>query len=389
MSLLFKERSFPEHYPDDVVKVLKAMSFTNGESLEILGSSSLRSQQYAGDYDGYEIVRVSPPLKSALERLANRFQEMIRALKAMRDVYIGDIKAGAIDEWRVLPKTAGVKKGKVVGYDPSAVRRKIHTLLDAKIISNDEALNALQYALPKPTPVQMLRLKGACKFHIARWTTAEVLRGFKLLPDGRRFTLADAFQSPGITKLDTIALVENHKYAEFSVIYQFVVSGKVLNKETINPTQSIQENILMYEAEGNPFKVLKRKLSLAKAKKQTATAQRLTEILNSDLGRLYLVLSDISTLIALLRSASPPLEKVRFEIDQFRGRLTKIYSAEAYLKSEKALLEDLRKVSQRQTRESIADGLEDIEARLLHSLEKATTARLKGSGSPSPIYHTQ
>ena len=104
MSAILKEKPFPSGYPDDAVKVLKAMSFTEGKALNIVGSQALRSQLYAGDYDGYEIVETEYPTdKEALDYLVSKFQSMIKELKSMKNVYIGDIKAGVIEEWRVIP----------------------------------------------------------------------------------------------------------------------------------------------------------------------------------------------------------------------------------------------------------------------------------------------
>jgi hypothetical protein len=68
---LLLQKKYPSQYPEDAVKVLNAMSFSNGKDIMIMGSSSLQSQKYAGDYDAYEIVKVSFPTKEkALHHLA-------------------------------------------------------------------------------------------------------------------------------------------------------------------------------------------------------------------------------------------------------------------------------------------------------------------------------
>jgi hypothetical protein len=51
-------KEYPTNYPEDVRTILKSMSFNDGRGLQIVGSSSIRSQQYAGDYDGYQVVEM-------------------------------------------------------------------------------------------------------------------------------------------------------------------------------------------------------------------------------------------------------------------------------------------------------------------------------------------
>lgn len=383
-----RTKQYPQNFPTDVVKVLDAMSFTKGDAIELLGSMGLRSQQYAGDYDGVEIVQLDyKDDATALNWLAKRFQEMMKELRGMKDVFVGDIKGGVVPEWRVFPPEAGVRTGKVEGYNAVSARKVVDTLVENGVVPKETGADLLRKLLPALTPEQFLQLKQECKFHIVRWSVADVLAGAKRLADGRTFTLQDAFSSPGITKLDTIALVQNSRYTDFSVIYQFKNRGRILNPEPIDFERAINESILTYKAEGHPFKVLKREFSLARFKGNEQEMERLSQILNSDLGRLYLVLSDIGTLITLLQEHSNvPMEKVRYEIDQFKSRLSNIYSLEAYLKGEHDLLGDLNSAVKIADKGTLAKRLEAIEARLLKYLEEATEAKLTGgSASYQPL----
>jgi hypothetical protein len=87
------KKEFPNNYAEPVVKVIKAMSLTNGAKIQIVGSMAMRSQQYAGDYDMNEEVPVS-----SLADAVGRFQKMIGNLLTMKELFIGDIKAGGISE---------------------------------------------------------------------------------------------------------------------------------------------------------------------------------------------------------------------------------------------------------------------------------------------------
>lgn len=82
------EKEFPRNYPTSVVEVLKAMSLSNGKGMKVIGSGSLRSIQWAGDYDANEIIKGTPAT------LAKGFQAAIKRLQKLVNVYIGDIKMG-------------------------------------------------------------------------------------------------------------------------------------------------------------------------------------------------------------------------------------------------------------------------------------------------------
>lgn len=379
-----ESKSFPGNYSSDVVRVLDTMSFTEGKGVGLLGSMSVRSQQYAGDYDAFEIVNLKEPTdKAALYQLANRFQEIVKDVRDLPKTYIGDIKAGSVEEWRVLSRDAKLKNGKIVGYDATKSRRKIDELKEKKVISPREADYSHSLLKGKMTPIRLLEAKQHLKFHIVRWSVKDVLEGKKRLRDGRTFTLEDAFSTPSITKMDVISYVQNNRYTDFSMIYYFRNNGRFLNPDPHNFVDGIRENIYYYAKKGDAFKVLKRKFSLAKFQRDEKTINALIPILNSDLGRLYHIIGDIGTLISLLEDHSPSLDSVRFEIDQFRNRLANVYALTDYLKEEHTVLGEIESILKDTNQETLLEKLRALKKRLEPILnentkEMARTKKLKG-----------
>lgn len=376
-----RSKEFPTNYSSDATRVLDAMSFTKGRSVGLLGSMSLRSQQYAGDYDAFEIVNLKENSDEiALHSLAVRFKEIIKDVKGLPKTYIGDIKAGSVEDWRVLPRNAVVKDGKLEGMDVVFSRRKLDELEKAKVISPNEAKYGHSLLKGKMTPIRFLEAKQKLKFHIVRWSVEDVLRGSKRLRDGRTFTLEEAFSSPSITKMDVISYVQNNRYTDFSMIYYFRNNGKLLNPDLYDFVDSIKENILYYEKKGNPFKVLKRKFALAKFERDATTIAKLTPILNSDLGRIYHVLGDIGTLIHLLEDEKPDPKTVRFEIDQFKNRLSNVYTLSDYLKEEHTILGEIESALKDPNRETLLTKLRKLEDRLQRILNENTRRMTKSKG---------
>lgn len=363
-----QSKSYPENYSSDATKVIDAMSFTKGKGVGLLGSMSIRSQQYAGDYDAFEIVNMKEDSdKIALHMLSTRWKEIIKDLMMTPNTYIGDIKSGVIEEWRVLPKEARVENGKLVDMDVVASKKRLHQLREKNIITEKEERYGMSLLSGKMTPIKFLEAKNELKFHIVRWKVNEILEGYKILKDGRAYTIEEGFSSPSITKLDVIALVQNSRFTDFSMVYYFRNNGKLLNPDLIDIAESLKENILYYQSKGNHFKALKREFALAKFLKKGKVIERLTPILNSDLGRLYHIISDIGTLITLLEDHNVNDKIIRFEIDQFISRLSNVYQLKDYLKEEhtilgyiQSILKDPKKSTMITKLETISDKLQKI-----------------------------
>jgi len=329
-------KEYPTNYPADAVAILDSMSMTDGKGVELVGSMSLRSQQYAGDYDANDFVEMKCASdKEALDQCATDFKEAIRRTSKISNSYIGDIKCGEVAEWRVFGEDTRVHNGQVVGYNAETSRSKVRDLRKNQIITPTEEKEALALLPANPTPIQLVKAKDSIKFNVVRWSVAEVLEGEKRLKDGKIFTLQDGFSSHGITKVDVVAWVQNNRYTEFAMIYFASNNGKALNPVKFDYEDSLKESILYYASEGMYFKVLKRQFSLAKFKDDKKQMEKLTEVLNSDLGRLYHIVSDIRTLEFLLEEQSKlRMSDIKFEIDQFKGRMANIYALDPFLKKE-------------------------------------------------------
>jgi hypothetical protein len=170
--------------------------------------------------------------------------------------------------------------------------------------------------------------------------------------------------------MDVISLVQNNRFTDFSVIYEFHAGKTILNPEKIDIETSLKEAVIAYKAKGNFFKLLKRVFALAKYQNNTKTIDILAPVFNSDLGRLYHVIGDIGTLISLLEDhKGVPMETVRYEIDQFVNRLANVYSLEDYLKNEDVILRDIHAIL-RLPKERLAHGLSGLSDHLEKFLQE-------------------
>ena len=321
---LVRRKLYTLNYPKDVLDIIAKMSFSKGANVEVGGSMSLKSQQYAGDYDLTEtVVGHYKNKEEAAEAFAKRFQEIIRGLLQTNGLFIGDIKSGEVPEWKIIE--GEVRNGKVVGYSAARCRKRLLALKPH--LSATEFAEAQKMIKSNPTVRQFYEASDLLKFHIVRWTPAAVLRGFVVLRDGRHLTLAETFNSPSLTKLDAVAYIQRSRFADFSIIFTFKNEKDSLNGTPINIKEELKDSLHAYYSLGSYYKAAKRLFSIARLNGNMQLIEKLSNMFNSDLGRLYSIISDAKTIIYLLENKeNVSIEKVRYEIDQFRARLGNIYS---------------------------------------------------------------
>jgi hypothetical protein len=198
---------------------------------------------------------------------------------------------------------------------------------------------------PKPSKLEILRLRRDFRPNVIRWTVREAFVGHKRLQDGRKFTLEEAFQSPIITKLDVISWVQNNRFTDFSMIYQFKNNNTLLNPGMGDIDTSIRENIFMLYHEGNYFKMAKRMFALAKYNSYTNILEKLSPLFNGDVGRLYMVYGDIGTLLSLFEDNHNVSHSILdIEVDNFKARLSNI-RLEKYVRSEHDIFKMIDKIT--------------------------------------------
>jgi hypothetical protein len=361
-------KSFPEGFPNDVNDVLRAMSFTNGEKVKISGSMSLRSQLYAGDYDGVERIETHGSKIHAVKSLVRKFKNVLRKLKTIPNTYIGDIKSGSIEEWVIIKEP----------YDYEYSIGKLEELYKKGIIDSDQYHQGMKDFKPKITKLEYLGLQRDFRPNIVRWKVHEVLTGYKTLIDGRKYTLEEAFQAPVITKLDVISWVQNNRFTDFSMIYIFRNNGKKLNTVERNTEEALRENIFMLYHEKSYFKMAKRIFSLAKFHKQTGILHKFLPLFNGDAGRIYILYGDIGTLEELLDVAdNVPFNKIEFELDQFKGRLSNI-NMESYIPQEHHIFELIGRIVNMRKQTYSKTYLSRILEEIKKILEKLLNAYAKG-----------
>ena len=336
------EKKWPQNYSVSVIKVIKAISMTDGADIQVVGSASQRNQLYSADYDMIETVSVEYAKKaSAAAAYAGKLKAIVRKLGALDNTTIGDIKCGVVPDYDILTDAVKVKGKNVIGYNQVGVLAKLQGLYDSGVLTKEEYDNGVALAKKNPTVADYFKMRDEFKYHILRWKPREVLKG-QLKYRGKVYSLAEAIATPSLCKVDAVSWVDENRYTDFSCIYVLKNKGNLLNGLPLEPTYGLKEDISYYLSEGNYFKALKRTYSLAKFKDDEATMEKLLPILNGDLGRLYSILSDIDTILYLLeKEPTVSIPRIRRQLDTFRTRLSQIYQYEGFRRKEEAALHNI------------------------------------------------
>jgi len=329
------ERDFPDQYSKELVKVIKGLSI--GKPI-VVGSSADPKIMYSADYDLIEEVILRPGSTKIFQNKIKKIQKLGK---------ITDIKIGEITEWNLLKKPH--IKSIVKDYNQQSELEHLSALWANKIITQNEFKLGKKLLKSHLTPVEFLTAKKELRFGLLRWTPKEIASGYKELRGKNIFYLEDAFKSKGITKIDVVAWVKN-KYVDFSNIILWTHSNKpyayipALKK-------GLAENMLEFEAEGNYVKLAKRMLSLSKQYKDTPIVDKLTEILNSPLGKLYLVVSDMEV---LEETKTQNKVNTRKELDLLKDDFAKLFFPELkHALPDLKLLPKLREVLQKEMKKAL------------------------------------
>jgi hypothetical protein len=348
---IIKYKPYPYGYTPDIIKIIDCITLSQGDKNKFIiqGSSGLSSQIYYGDYDILEKVdeNIFKNVKSYddyINKIVKRFQDIIKELLSMKLVYIGDFKCGEIPEWNVS-NISQLKK-----------------LYSKKIINQDE----LETAINEFDCKSCFRTR---RFGVIKWSPQDILNGYIILRDNSKYTLYDAIKSTSaLTKLDIIAYIDN-KFIEVSIIYNIIYKNKEISTAITKIFNSFYQSTELSYLDEKFFKVIKRLFSIARLHKDNNMLSKLNEILNSDLGRIYSVISDTDTIIFILENMkSIPHKRIEVEIQQFRKRLANIYTLDKWITLELPILKHINSIQFIKSRKELIESLTKLKIILNHIL---------------------
>lgn len=327
---------------DILFNTLKSISF-NHKNTTILGSYKMRSQLYTSDIDCFEVV------SAKATTIKSSFQRKIRKLLHNNNIYIGDIKVGVYEPFRIIDETAFIHKGKVYRYNYSSSKKKLDELYKGQILSKAEYEEADKLLVPTPNENQLNDILKMLRFHILRWKPQDIINGYVKLRNGKKYDLLQAIRDPSLFKMDVIRY-DGYKFIDISIIYDVRNKDNIkIKMKSYNTRDTLKNDIAVFLSQGQYFKVLKRMYSLYKydynygnnKKDNMGKIVVLTKILNSQMGQMYQVKSMLDVLVFLFQNfKNISRERVESNINTIIDKLSYIYDRN-YVAVEKDIISDL------------------------------------------------
>jgi hypothetical protein len=298
-------------FSNDVLDTIKKMSFSNGKNVKLYGTKSKRNIFNSNDFDLFETVS-----SRSFNNVVKKFQKIIISLLNSNLTYIGDIKAGVIDNFRVLSDT-------FEKYSYAESKNKLDYIYKLGLVEKNDYNSINRILKVKISKETYLILEDLLKYHIIRWKPKEILKGYKIILNSRYY-LVDALNNDSFFKLDVIALTENNKFSDLSIVYELIINNKPINKPFEDHIETLKEAIKKLSIDGNYYKMSKRIAALYRATDDNKL-YLLEDLFNSNLGILSSIISDIETLEYLIENNDVlPTKRIQFEIDLFKPRLSNV-----------------------------------------------------------------
>lgn len=326
-----ERRVFPEQFSKPLRKLLDEVSFGPPD---VMGSAGDHKVMYSADYDLLEFVTFHG--KASVKA----FQKKVASLASK--YCVTDIKCGEVTEWNLLQTKT---------YNQQKELAHLRKLWQDKVITDTEKKEGEAILKEKLSTADRVAARKKLRFGILRWTPKEVAEGVKMSRLDKPIRLEDAMKTKGITKVDVLAWVKD-KYVEVSNIILWTNRSGKPYAHIPELLQALREDIAYYVHDGNYFKAAKRMLSIAKNRKETTQQEVLLSILNSPLGHLSTVVSDLKVLAEFPKCVTD--EKKREQLDGMRDDMAKLFYPEFHAaKDPKKLLPALEVKLQEEARKKL------------------------------------
>lgn len=341
---LYKDERNPRGFTKSVNDIVKMITFSNDIN-NLAGSYRYRIHAYPSDIDLFEKIEECCSIDNATLTISRKLQKIGKNLKKNPLVFLGDFKAGIIDELLFDYGHINYNKNiKVVGYDRQFVLEKLQEFKYQGWITELEYKKIRKLTKPKIKIAEFAKLhKELRELHIIRWSLEELIKGSKKSRIGRMITLREAISHKGIIKIDVWAPI-NNRYTEITNFYYLILKDKdgnqtVINQEFGDYMSALNEDINKY-ASGifrNSLKVAKRLWIVNKLKNEKETLKKLYPLFFSGIASLNQVKEEAIVIIDMLEN----MENTKgtrinrnyklfkpiliTQIDEFKKRINDIY----------------------------------------------------------------
>jgi hypothetical protein len=290
--------------PNEIKETLRLISYRKKNAI-LVGSQNQKDVTYKNDYDLFETIVFNKSRERFILDVHKLFIKMVKEVKKNKNIYFIEFKGGIYEPLYISNEDIINKTRRLAFYTQAVQNGDI----------SNEILRLIQDIKSKEE-----LLYFCSNLYKVRWSIQDILNGYVILFNTKKFLFKDVFNQPSVIKID-VMLFDNTemRFVPFSNYFEFINKDKEMNV-----TQSDIKNSLQNEADdlaksGNYFKSVKRLYSLALYNKDKKQAAKYLKVINSLAGTLYFVRGNIENCIEVLKlyKKKKTLEEVHLVLHSF------------------------------------------------------------------------
>lgn len=275
-----------------VKDALQTFSLRARPCARAIGSLLYKVMKYPSDIDAFEMYEVQgTPVQAAtlcaraLKRLATRIQQQ-------KDAYWKEAKIGQ-DVRYAIPECE-YRSGRL-SYDVKQVKNYIDTMKTSGLLTAEEARSWKKQVKAEVTYAEYVTFQDL--FYnklVLRWSSDEVLAGYKTLKDGTKITLEAAILNGGDIKVDGILYLKSTDGSRWVEVSNYVIlkaRGKSISTDPfarkLGPSIAFDMMGYLGPEKHKAMKIAKRLWSISTYLNDTTALYLLTPLMSSDAALLH------------------------------------------------------------------------------------------------------
>ena len=312
--------------PADVAREIKLISLSYQSNGIAFGSFMNRISSFFGDIDTIQLVDNFKSLEAVGPKTSKAIKQVVNRILKTPNHWYSETKAG-IDQRYYFD--IGTLSNGYYTFSQELIP-KINQLISENLLDEDEIFT-LSEIISKGSgngDDYDLVFNIFRNRYVLRWTSKEILRGYKTLPGKIKYTLERAIFDRTAVKIDMIAFL-NGKYIEITNFILIAYNNQPIN---IDPSTTTPSN-LPYDIEKlyysdmyySPFKLVKRSFAYLKWLHNQGNYVndsyiiKYSNILKKTINILYTIRSEIDAMIIVQNQITSKYHK-----DQLRKRINQL-----------------------------------------------------------------
>jgi len=334
---LLQARPFPDSYTPQVLQNIQLLSFKKDNAVPF-GSFIFKIQKFPGDIDLIETFEDCISIDDVIHKFKKKLIQVIKHIIDLKLHYMVEFKMGL--DHRFIFDIGYLKDG-IYHQNIDNIIENVSSLYDHDLLNDYDLSFIDQYLYKNDTSSYDMLFNFFRDKYIIRWSDQDILNGYKILIGNKKITIDEALRHKTYVKIDMITLI-NNRFVEITNFFILVYNDKSNNTqyainfgEYIDP-KFLREHIeetLPFEIEKlfysdyyfSPFKGSKRMWSLSRHFHYNNIIQKLSGFISGNISFLYMLKSEVDTLINLLsKLKNPPMIHIFNQIQEIKSRLTYI-----------------------------------------------------------------